>query len=202
MDTIFMNSEKSKKPEPYRLLINLPDKAGLKKSKSMLFYKILVCIKNNACKDNKFKMLPTTQNEKLESPDGSFFISGIQNYFKYLNRKHETVTDNPPIRIYANKIENKITFEIKTGYYLKFQHLKKRKEKKPLGATKIEINKSENCENVPYLEITEVVLIHCNILNNYYQQCSRVLYTFGLNKCLGELLDISPKNFIILKILV
>ena len=55
-----MNSEKSKKPEPYRLLINLPDKAGLKKSKSMLFYKILVCIKNNACKDNKFKMLPTT----------------------------------------------------------------------------------------------------------------------------------------------
>ena len=53
---------------------------------------------------------------------------------------------------------------------------------------------------MPYLEITEVVLVHCNIVNNYYQQNSRVLYAFVPNKSFGQLLDISPKDFIFLKI--
>ena len=61
------------------------------------------------------------------------------------------------------------------------------------------ITKDENGENVPYLEITEVVLIHCNVVNNSYQQNSRVLYTFVPNKSFGQLLDISPENFIYLK---
>ena len=56
-----------------------------------------------------------------------------------------------------------------------------------------------NGENVPYLEITEVVLVHWNIVNNNYQQNSRVLYTFVPNKSFGQLLEISPKNFIFLK---
>ena len=54
-------------------------------------------------------------------------------------------------------------------------------------------------KNVPHLEITEVVLIHCNIVNNDYQQDSRILYTFVPNKPFGQLLNISPKNFIFLK---
>ena len=70
---------------------------------------------------------------------------------------------------------------------------------KLLGSTKSKITKDENSENVPHLEITEVVLIHCNIVNNDYQQDSRVLYTFVPNKSFGQLLDISPKNFIFLK---
>ena len=70
---------------------------------------------------------------------------------------------------------------------------------KLLGSTKNKINKDENDENVPRLEITEVVLIYCNIGNNDYQQASRVLCTFILNKSCGQLLDISPKNFIFLK---
>ena len=70
---------------------------------------------------------------------------------------------------------------------------------KLLGSTKSKINKDKNGENVPHLEITEVVLIHCNIVNNDYQQYSRVLYTFVPNKSFGPLLDISPKNFIFLK---
>ena len=70
---------------------------------------------------------------------------------------------------------------------------------KLLGSTKRKINKDKNGENVPHLEITEVVLIHCNIVNNYYQQDSRVLHTFVPNKSFGQLLDISPKNFIFLK---
>ena len=52
---------------------------------------------------------------------------------------------------------------------------------------------------MPHLEITEVVLIHCNIVNNDYQQDSRALYTFVPNKTFGQLLDISPKNYVFLK---
>ena len=70
---------------------------------------------------------------------------------------------------------------------------------KLLGSTKSKITKDKNLENVPYLEITEVVLIHCNVVNNSYQQNSRVLYTFVSNKSFGQLLDISPENFIFLK---
>ena len=70
---------------------------------------------------------------------------------------------------------------------------------KLLGITKRKITKDKNSENVPRLEITEVVLIHCNIVNNDYQQDSRVLYTFVPNKSFGQFLDISPKNFIFLK---
>ena len=67
---------------------------------------------------------------------------------------------------------------------------------KLLGSTKSRITKDENGENVPNLEITEVTLIHCNIVINDYQQDSRVLYIFVPNKSFGQLLDISPKNFI------
>ena len=70
---------------------------------------------------------------------------------------------------------------------------------KLLGSTKSKITKDKNGENVLYLEITEEVLIHCNVVNNSYQQNSRVLYTFVPNKSFGQLLDISPENFIYLK---
>ena len=91
--------------------------------------------------------------------------------------KKKTVeeTGNPSIRIYVNKIENRITFKIKTGYYLE---LLTPETIKLLGSTKSKIIKDENGENVPHLEITEVVLLHCNIVNDY-QHDSTVLYTFG-----------------------
>ena len=68
-----------------------------------------------------------------------------------------------------------------------------------LGSTKIKITKDKNGESALHLEITEVVLIHCTIVKNNYQQDSRVLYIFVPNKSVGQLLDISPKNFIFLK---
>ena len=70
---------------------------------------------------------------------------------------------------------------------------------KLLGSTKSKITNDENGENVPHLEITEVVLIHCNVVNNDYQQDSRVLYTFIPNKSFSQLLDISPEYLIFLK---
>ena len=70
---------------------------------------------------------------------------------------------------------------------------------KLLGSTKNKKNKDKNGENVPHLEITELVLVHCNMVNNDYQQESRVLYTFCPNKPFGSLLEISPTNHIFLK---
>ena len=68
-----------------------------------------------------------------------------------------------------------------------------------LGSTENKITKDKNSENVLHLEITEVVLVHCNIANNEYQQDSRVLYTFFPNKPFGSLLEFSPTNHIFLK---
>ena len=104
-------------------------------------------------------------------------------------------TVNPSIRIYINETENRVTFKIKTRYYLE---LLTPEIMKLLGNTKSKITKDENGENVPYLDITEVVLIDCNVVNNSYQQNSRVLHTFVPRKSFGQLLDISPKNFIFL----
>ena len=70
---------------------------------------------------------------------------------------------------------------------------------KLLGSTESKITKDSNGENVPHLEITEVVSIHCNLVNNDYHQDSRMLYTFVPNKPFGSLLEISPKNHIFLK---
>ena len=70
---------------------------------------------------------------------------------------------------------------------------------KLLGSTENKITKDKNGENVPHLEITEIVLVHCNIVNNDYQQDSRVLCTFVPNKPFGILLEISPTNYIYFK---
>ena len=84
-------------------------------------------------------------------------------------KKHgETV--NPSIKIYIKKTKNRITFKIKTGYYLE---LLASETIKLLGNTKSKTTKNENGENVPRLEINEVVLTHCNVVNNSYQQNSR-----------------------------
>ena len=135
-------------------------------------------------------------NEKFELPDGSYSISDIQDYFECIFKKHGEKTANPSIRLYTNKIENRITFKIKTRYYLEFLSPE---TMELLGSTKTKIAKDKNGGNVPYLEITEVVLIHCNVVNNTSQQNSRVVYTFAPNKLFHQLLDISLENFIFLK---
>ena len=86
--------------------------------------------------------------------------------------------------------------KIKTEYYLELLTPEK---VKLLASTKSKIAKEKNDENVPQLETTEVVRIHCNIVNNNYQQSLRVLYTFIANKSFIQLLNISPKNFMFLK---
>ena len=147
-------------------------------------------------KNNKFKISAPTLNNKFEVPDGSYSVSDIQNYFEYTLKKHEENIENPSVKIYMNKIENRITFRIKNEYSLE---LLTPETMKLLGSTKNKITKDKNSENVLHLEITEVVLVHCNFVNNDYQQDSRVLYTFVPNKPFGSLLKICPTNQIFLK---
>ena len=98
--------------------------------------------------------------------------------------------------MYLNKVENRVTFKIEKGYHLE---LLTPETMKLLGSTESKTTKDKNGECVPHLEIVELVLIHCNVVNNNYQQDSRILYTFVLNKPLGSLLEISPPNHIFLK---
>ena len=98
--------------------------------------------------------------------------------------------------MYINRIQNRITFKIENGYYLE---LLTPETMKLLGSTERETTKDKNGENVPHIEIVELVLVHCNLVNNDYQQDSRILYTFVPNKTFGSLLEISLSNQIFLK---
>ena len=101
--------------------------------------------------------------------------------------------------MYINRIENRITFKIKNGYYLE---LLTPETMKLLVSTESKITKDKNGEIVPHLEIVELVLVHCNLVNNDYQQDSRILFTFVPNKTFGSLLEISPTNHVFLKTLI
>ena len=129
-------------------------------------------------------------------PDGSYSISHIQDYFEFIIKKHETFAENPPIQIYPNKIKNRIVFKVKTGYKLE---LLSSEAKELLGSTGKDIDKDKDGKDVPKLESVKVVLIHCNLVNNNYQQASKVLLTFVSNKQFGQLINISPHVLSMLK---
>ena len=104
--------------------------------------------------NNKFKISAPTWNDTFDLPDGSYSISDIQDYFEFIIKKHETVTENAPIQIYPNKIKNRIIFKIKTSYQL------------------------ELLTPVPKLESVEIVLNHCNLVKNVniHQKFDLVLF--------------------------
>ena len=161
----------------------------------------IYCTWNNiqsSYNNDKFKISAPTWNEEFTLQDGSYLISDIQYYFEYILKKHgEKINKGKPsVKIYINKIEKRITFKIKNGYTLE---LLTKETMKLLGSTKNKITKDKNGENVSHLGITEVVLFHCNMVNNDYQQDSRVLYTFVPNKYFGSVLDISLSNHIVLE---
>ena len=110
----------------------------------------------------------------------------------YFKKRGENIDDSS-VKKYVNKIENRITFKTKTGYYL--VHLIP-ETMKLFQSTENTITKNQNGVNVPHFEITEVVLIHCNIVSNDYQQDSRVLSIFVPSKPCGSLLEISRTNHI------
>ena len=108
-------------------------------------------------------------------------ILDIQGYFEYI-KKHETIADNPLVEIYENKIKNRIVFKINTGYKLE---LLSPETIKLLGSTKKDNDKNKNGEDVPKLQSLKVVLVHLNLVNNIYQQASKVLFTSMSDKQFG-----------------
>ena len=182
-------------------MLELTDKLDLRrdqKTVSLSNLSIYYTWKNvkSSYNNDKFKISVPTWNEEFELPDGSYSISNIQDYFEYILKKHSESVDNPSIRMYINKIENRITFKIKSGCYLE---LLTPETMKLLGSTESKITKDKNGENVRHLEVVELVLVHCNLVNNDYQQDSRILFTFVPNKSFGSLLEISPRNHLFLK---
>ena len=102
-------------------------------------------------------------DDKFQLPNESYSVSDIQDYFEFILEKHGEDIDEASVQIYVNKIENKITFEVIEGYSFE---LLTPETMKLLESTKNKITKDKNGENVPHLEIAEVVLIHCGIVNN------------------------------------
>ena len=191
-----MNSENSKTSEYHVLVLKLTDNLDLRrgqKAVALSNLSIYYTWKNvkSSYNNNKFKISAPTWSEEFKLPDGSYSVSDIQDYFEYILKKHSESVDNPSIRMYINRIENRITF--------KNLELLTPEKMKLLGSTESKITKDKNGENVPHLEIVELVMVHCSLVNNDYQQDSRILYTFVPNKTFGSLLEISPTNQVFLK---
>ena len=141
-----MNTENSKMPEPHRFRLDLTNKLNLKNPKknmalgNLSIYYTWKNIKTEY-NNNKFKISAPTWNETFDLPDGSYSIADIQDYFEFIIKKHETITENPSIQIYPNKIKNRITFKIKTGYKLE---LLTPETMKLLGSIKKVVDKDKN----------------------------------------------------------
>ena len=108
--------------------------------------------------NNKFKISAPTWNDTFYLPVGSYSVFDIEDYFEHIIKKHETLSENPPIQIYPSKIKNRIVFKIKTGYKLE---LLTPETMKLLGSTKKDADKDKDGENEPKLESVEVVLLPC-----------------------------------------
>ena len=177
-----MNSENSKNSKPHVLILKLTDKLDLRRGEKIIALSnlsIYYTWKNikSSYNNNKFKISASTWNDEFELPDGSYSVSNIQDYFEYILKKYGENIDRPSVQICVNKTENRVTFKIKDGRSLELLTPEKMKL---LRSTENKTTKDKNRENVPHLETAEVVLVHCEIVNNEYQQDSRVLYTYTL----------------------
>ena len=198
METTFMNTANSKTKHSN---VSFTDKLNAKnpnKSIALANLSIYYTWKNikSDYNNNKLKISVPTWNDTFDVPDRSYSIAALQNYFEYIIKKHETITDISPVLIYVNEINNRIVFEIKSGYKLE---LLSKETMKLLGSTSNSIDGDKNSELVPKLESVDLILVHCNVVNNSYQQASKVLFTFVPNKKYGQLITISPEALIMLK---
>ena len=123
METIFINIENSKISEPHIFSLDLTDKRDLKdpkKNMALANLRIYYTWRNIKSEyNNKFKISAPTCNDAFYLPDGFYFIADIQNYFEFIIKKSETLTENPPVKSYPTKIKNRIVFKITIGYKLK-----------------------------------------------------------------------------------
>ena len=196
-----MNTANSKTKHLNKFAYNFTDKLSLKKPNknialaNLSIYYTWKNVKSDY-NNNRFKISAPTWNDTFDVSDVSYSIAALQNYFEYIIKKHETIVDVSPVLIYVNEISNRIVFKIKPGYKLE---LLSKETIKLLGSTTNSIDKDKNSELVLKLESVDLVLVHCNVVNNSYQQTSKVLFTFVSNKKYGQLITVSPHSLIMLK---
>ena len=201
METIAINTENSTTSESNKFMYQFTDKLNLKnpnKNIGMVNLSIYYTWKNikSTYNNNKFKISAPAWKDEFDLLDELYSITDTQDYIEFIIKKHETLAENPPIQIYPNKIKSRIFFKINAGYKLELLSLE---TMKLLGSTKKDVDKDKDGEDVPKLESLEVVLVHCNLGNNSYQQASKVLFTFVPNKQFDQLITISSDLLTILK---
>ena len=158
METIFMDTENRKTSESHRFKLDLTDKLNLKnlnKNIALANLSIYYSWKNikSTYSNNKFKISAPTWNDSFDLSDGSYSISDIQDYFEFIIKKHETLTENPPIQNYPNKVKNRILFKIKTGYKLE---LLIPETMKLLGSAKKDVDSDTNSDQKFYLVLFQI----------------------------------------------
>ena len=129
-------------------------------------------------------------------PDGSYSVLDIQDYIEYIIKRYETLPAIHPIHVYIDRINNILVFQIKDGYKLEIQWPE---TMKLFGSTKRLIGQTKNGEKVPSIEVVELVLVQCNLVDNSHQQKFKVIYTFMPNKSYAYLLNVEPSNLVFLK---
>ena len=183
MEAIFMNSEKSKTSETHRFRLDLTDKLDFKDLKknmalaNLSIYYTWKAIKSE-CTNNKVKISAPTWNDTFDLLDGSYSISDIQDYFEFIIKKHETLTEIPLVQLDWNKIKNRTVDAWNNEIVRKWGK---------------NVDQDKGGGNVPKLESVEVALVHCNLVKSDYQHTSKVLFTFVTNKQFGQLINISPR---------
>ena len=182
MEKIFMNKENRKTNELHRLVLNMSQRLDLRSSNKYVsphnlsfYYKWKNISQEHK---NKLKIIALTWIDKFELPGKSYSVSDIQDYIKYIIKNFETLSTNHPIHIYINRINNRIVLELQTPNTIKVIWLQKKL-----------IDKTKNI--VSSLELAEVVLEQCNLVDNQYQQ------SFTLNKSYGHLLNVESSLIII-----
>ena len=126
--------------------------------------------------NNKFKISAPTSNDTFDLPNDSYSIADIQDYFEFINKKHETLTENPPVQIQVNKIKNRIVFKIKTRYKLEFLTPE---TIKLLGNARKDVDKDKDGEIVPRLESAQVfqcTVIQSKMIINTHQKFYSLLF--------------------------
>ena len=117
--------------------------------------------------NNKFKISAPTWNDTFDLPDGSYSISDIQEYFEFIIKKHETLTEDPPIQIYPNKIKNRIVFKVQTGYKLELLTPKTMKLLESTKKMQMQIKIVKMYENQNLLKLFQYIAIQSKMMNTH-----------------------------------
>ena len=201
MEKIFINKENSKTIESHKFVLHLSQRLDSKNTnkhvalQNLSIYDTWKNLKQHY-KNDKIKITAPTWNDEFELPAGSYLVSGIQDYISHIIKKHETLTANPLIHFYIHEINNRLVSKIIDIYKVESQTLE---TVKLLGSTEKTIDKRQNGENIPSLEVVEEVLAQCNLADNQYQQNYEVLYTFTPNKSYTYLVNVEPSDLVFLK---